>query len=74
MWKFYLIVLSIVIFSGCSKVTFSPSMCEKIASDPNTLFIPQECRPYIEADAQKAFDKTDKKQSIDADTIKFGKE
>jgi len=74
MWKFYLILLVAILFSGCSKVTFNATMCERIASDPDTLLIPQECRPYIEEEAEKAFNKTDKKQSIDSDIIKFIKD
>lgn len=74
MYKFSLVILSILILSGCSKVKFNATMCNQIATDPQTMVIPQECRPYIEADADKAFHKTDVKTSSEADLIKFDKE
>jgi len=70
MWKYYLVAL--FIFSGCANITFNTAMCNKIASEPNSV-IPQECRNYIEEEAQKAFDNTKhEQQSTDVD-IKFNK-
>ena len=72
MYKYYLIAL--FIFSGCTNITFNAAMCDKIASEPNSV-IPQECRNYIEEEAQKAFDNTKHNQeSRDADIVEFNKE
>lgn len=66
------LIIAIAIFSGCSGVKVNATMCDQIASDPQTLMIPQECRPYLEKDAQKAFDnKKDESESLDADILKF---
>jgi len=71
MYKIILVVASI--FVGCSNITFNAAMCDKIASEPNAV-IPQECRNYIEEEAQKAFDNTKhKQQSSDDDIIEFNK-
>jgi len=69
MWKFY--IIAVFIFSGCSHFTFNKQMCDKIASEPNSV-IPQECMQYSEEDAQKAFDNTkNKQQTSDEDIIEF---
>lgn len=52
----------VFLVSGCSYFTINATMCEEIMSDPHAT-IPKECRKYSEEDAQKAFDKADKKQS-----------
>jgi len=72
MYKYYLIA-TLLIFSGCSNMTFNASMCDKIASDPNAI-MPQECRNYNEEEAQKAFDKTKHKQESKEDIVEFNKE
>lgn len=74
MYKTILLLLTLLIFSGCAKVKVNAAMCDQIAQDPETMLIPQECRPYIEADADKAFHKTDLKTSSETDLIKFDKE
>lgn len=71
MYKYFLATL--LIFSGCSNVTFNGTMCEKIASEPNAV-IPQECIQYSEEDAQKAFDKTKTKIESKEDIVEFNKE
>ena len=71
MWKYYLETL--LIFSGCSNVTFNASMCDQIASDPQAI-MPQECRNYNEEEAQKAFDKTKHKVESKEDIVEFHKE
>ncbi len=71
MYKYYLIIL--LIFSGCSSITFNASMCEKIASEPNAV-VPEECRNYSEEEAQKAFDKTKPKVESKEDIVEFNKE
>ena len=68
----YSILFSLT-FSGCY-FTFNGAMCDNIASDPNAQ-IPQECRDYNEAAADKAFNQTkNKTTSEDEDIIKFQKE
>lgn len=57
----YIITLGLL-FGGCSHFTFNAAMCDRIASEPNSI-IPQECRNYNEEEAQKAFDKTKVKSS-----------
>jgi len=59
MWKIYLISLALF-FNGCSYFKYNATMCEDIASDPNSM-LPSECKDYIEADATKAFNNTNKK-------------
>ncbi len=68
MWKLYLV--TIFIFSGCSNVEFSATMCDEIASDPHAT-IPHQCRKYNEEEATKAFNKTQKKQSVENEDLKF---
>jgi len=72
MWKYYLV--TVFLFSGCSYFTISGTMCDQIASDPHST-IPQECRNYNEAEADKAFHNTKHHQNInDDEVIKFQKE
>jgi uncharacterized protein YlzI (FlbEa/FlbD family) len=70
MWKIYLI--AVLFLSGCSKYAVNAAMCEKIEADPNET-LPRECRNYNKEEAQKAFDKTKKKQSSE-DIIEVTKE
>jgi|FLOH01.1.fsa_nt_gi hypothetical protein len=70
MWKIYLI--AVFFFSGCTNFTISASMCDQIAKDPQAT-MPQECRNYNEKEAEKAFNKTKKKQSPE-DIIEYNKE
>ncbi|QOY54688.1 hypothetical protein HUE87_00105 [Candidatus Sulfurimonas marisnigri] len=63
-----------VLFGGCSYFKFNAAMCDQIAKEPNAV-IPQECRNYSEADAQKAFDKKKVKSSTNLkDELEFHKE
>ena len=67
-------VLSVVLFSGCSYFTFNAAMCEQIAKEPNAV-IPEECRNYSEAEAEKAFNKTKVKTSTEVkEELEFHKE
>ncbi len=68
-------VLAVLLFSGCSNMTFNATMCDQIASDPHAT-MPQECRNYVEEEAQKAFDKTNEKQNLEItdDMVRFKKE
>ena len=69
MWKIYLI--TVFMFSGCSKYSVNTPMCDKINVDPKET-VPQECRNYNEKEATKAINKTKKKQSKE-DIIEFNK-
>jgi len=71
MWKILPIVA--LAFSACSSFSINASMCDKIASEPNTM-IPEECQNYSEVKAQKAFDKVKKKKESREDIIQFTKD
>lgn len=67
-----ILIISALVFSGCSYFTFNKTMCDEIASDPhNTL--PQECMQYSEEEAEKAFNKTDKKPDDISEIVEFNK-
>ena len=70
MYKLSLVAL---LLSGCSYFTFNATMCEQIASDPHAT-MPEECRNYIDEEAQKAFDNTkhDTQESKE-DIVEFNK-
>ena len=68
-----LYILAILAFAGCSNFTFNATMCDQIASEPGAT-VPKECMPYLEEEAQKAFDKTKVKQESKEDIIEFTKE
>jgi len=66
---------ALLLFSGCANFTINGTMCDQIASEPNTQQIPQECRKYNEKEAQKAFFNEKKKSKTDVDDIiEFNKE
>ncbi len=67
-----LLILSTFVFSGCSYFTFNATMCDEIASDPQAT-VPQECKVYNEAEAEKAFNKEKEKISTD-EIIEFNKD
>ena len=71
MLKTYLVLLFLL--AGCSNMEFNAAMCNEIASDPHAT-MPKECRNYVEAEAQKAFDKTKDKQESRENIIKFSKD
>jgi hypothetical protein len=70
MYRYYLVTL--LMFSACSNITFNAAMCDSIASDPSAI-MPKECRNYNEEEAQKAFDQTKHKQESRDDVIKYNK-
>ncbi|WP_321779531.1 hypothetical protein [Sulfurimonas sp.] len=70
MYKYSLIL--VFLFSGCSHFTINASMCDKIASEPNTV-VPEECRNYNEKEADKAFNQTKHKQESKDEALKFNK-
>lgn len=72
MYKY--ILLSSLLFSGCSYFEFNFAMCDQIANDPNAV-MPKECRNYNEKEAEKAFNKTKVKNSSEVeDALKVIKE
>ena len=71
MFKTYLVLAFVL--AGCSNMEFNATMCNEIASDPHAT-MPEECRNYVEAEAQKAFDKTEDKQESRENIIKFSKD
>lgn len=72
MYKY--ILLSSLLFSGCSYFEFNFAMCDQIANDPNAV-MPKECRNYNEKEADKAFNKTKVKSSSEVeDALKVIKE
>ncbi len=71
MWKFYIVPLFLL--TACSNMEFNATMCNQIASDPHAT-VPEECRNYVEAEAQKAFDKVSDKQESRENVIKFTKD
>jgi len=66
-----LLLAALAFVSGCSNFTINGTMCDQIASDPNTQNIPQECRKYNEKEAEKAFFKNKKKKPDVDDVIEF---
>lgn len=72
MWRLY--IVSLALFAGCSNITFNATMCEEIASDPHAT-MPQECRNYVEQEAQKAFDQTKHDRlEVHEDAVEFKKD
>jgi hypothetical protein len=71
MLKTYLVLAFLL--AGCSNMEFNATMCNSIASDPHAT-IPEECRNYVESEAQKAFDKTADKHESTENIIKFSKD
>jgi len=71
MMKLYLPLLFVL--AGCANMEFNAAMCNEIASDPQAT-MPKECRNYVEAEAQKAFDKTADKHESTENIIKFSKD
>jgi len=70
MYKY--IFLTLLIFSGCSNMTFNATMCDQINSDPNAI-MPKECEAYDEEKAEKAFNKVEDEKQSKKDKIEFNK-
>ncbi len=72
MFKLY--IASLLLLTGCSHFTFNAAMCDQIASDPHAT-MPEECRNYMDEDAQKAFDNTrHERKDFQKDEVEFNKE
>ena len=53
--KKYLLLPLFLVMAGCSNFSVNATNCEQvILNDPNAQNIPQECRDYKEADADKS--------------------
>ncbi|WP_297442221.1 hypothetical protein [Sulfurimonas sp.] len=69
-----ILLLSALLLSGCANIKVTGAMCDRIESQPG-MIIPQECRAYDEAKADKAFNKTkNEKIHSNEDIIKFSKD
>jgi len=68
-----ILLLSILFFTGCSNVTITAAMCDKLESDP-TATVPQECKAYSEKEAEKAFNKVVNEKKVSDADIEFHKE
>ncbi|WP_418640843.1 hypothetical protein [Sulfurimonas sp. ST-27] len=66
-------MLTILFLTGCSNITITAAMCDKIQSDP-TATIPQECRDYSEKEADKAFNKVVNEKKVSDSDLEFHKE
>lgn len=71
--KYVIAIFGMLALIGCSQFTINASMCNEIASDPHAT-MPEECRAYVDEEAQKAFDNTiHNKGNSDEEIIKFQK-
>lgn len=53
--KIYIVIPLFLLFTGCSHFSVNATNCDDIMrNDPNMQNIPQECRDYREADADKS--------------------
>ena len=71
--KKYSLLLLLLAFTGCSKMTFNASMCDKVSTEPGAT-MPKECVEYTEEGAQKALDKPKTKLESKEDVIEFTKD
>jgi len=71
MYKYSIIVA--LALSGCSQFTVTGTICDQVASEPNSV-MPAECRVYSEEKAEKAFDKVVDEQKISDKDLEFHKE
>lgn len=66
-------LVSIFFLTGCSNFTFNAAMCDQIASDPHAT-MPEECRNYVEEEADKAFHNTKHERDENTeDLVEFNK-
>ena len=68
-----ILLLTILFFTGCSNITITAAMCDKLESDP-TATVPQECKAYSEKEAEKAFNKVVNEKKVSDADIEFHKE
>ncbi len=65
-----LLLVSLLLLSGCSHFSFNATMCNEIASDPHAT-VPEECRVYDEDKAKEALDASDEKSVEISEIIEF---
>ena len=68
-----ILIITTLFFTGCSNITITATMCEKLESDP-TATVPQECKVYSEKEADKAFNKVVNEKKVSDSDIEFHKE
>jgi len=73
MYKIVLTSLVALAFSACADIKITAAMCDKIESDP-TAQVPQECRDYDKAKADKAFDKVTEEKKVSDKELEFSRE
>ena len=72
--KRVVLLVAVLLLGGCSHFTINGTICDQVASEPNTQALPKECQKYNEEKANKAFFKEQKKKDADVeDMIKFQK-
>ncbi|WP_457749690.1 hypothetical protein [Sulfurimonas sp.] len=65
-----ILILTTLFFAGCSNITITAAMCNKLEQDPNAM-VPQECRAYSEKEADKAFNKVINEKKVSDSDIEF---
>jgi len=65
-----ILILAILFFTGCSNMTITAAMCEKLESEPGVT-VPQECKAYSEKEADKAFNKVVNEKKVSDSDIEF---
>ncbi len=68
-----ILILTILFLTGCSNITITAAMCDKLERDPGAT-VPQECRAYSEKEADKAFNKVVNEKKVSDSDIEFHKE
>jgi len=71
------IYTSLIMFGllNCFAIEFNTPICDKVASEPNNMMPPQNCRNYNEREAKRAYNKVkDKKLESKGNIIKFKRE
>ena len=68
-----ILILATLFFIGCSNVTITGEMCNKLQNTPGAI-VPQECRVYSEKEADKAFNKVVNEKKISDADLEFHKE
>ncbi len=68
-----ILILATLLFTGCSNITITAAMCDKIENEPSAT-IPQECKAYSEKEAEKAFNKVVNEKKVSNSNIEFHKE
>ena len=70
MYKLFIVLL--LVFSGCSQVQVTGTMCDKINQEGGEP--PAECQAYSEEKADKAFNKVSEDKKVSNKDIEFDKD